>query len=106
MNTKFGLNPEEYNILYQLVFLPLYQNKARVFVFGSRATGKHQKFSDIDLLYENSKAHPVPGFILAKIREDIENSHFPYKVDLVNKDELAQSYRDHVLKEIIEINFA
>ena len=92
----FGLTQEQYALLDAIVILPLKKANCKIWVFGSRVNGKHQKFSDIDLLYESPKELEL-GFIY-KITSELEDSNFPIKMDLVNIKDLAESYRDTVLK--------
>ena len=65
---------------------------ARVFVFGSSV--ENSCFNDIDIgvLYEND------DFKLSLIREDLENSNIPYKVDLINFDEVEKTFKNKVMK--------
>jgi predicted nucleotidyltransferase len=97
----FGLSPADYQLLQELAILPLKQQGARVWVFGSRARGDHRAFSDIDLLY--SLKNELPEGTLAKIILDLEESHLPIKVDLVRDTEMAQSYRENVNRDKLEI---
>lgn len=66
---------------------------ARVYLFGSRANGTNQPYSDVDLLVEceSSKAG-----ILSEIAECLEESPLPYKVDIVNANNLASEYAHSV----------
>jgi predicted nucleotidyltransferase len=98
----FGLSKSEFRLLNQLVIHPLNKAGARVFVFGSRARGKHHPFSDIDLLIE-PPASGISPRLLADVREGIEESRFPIKVDLVLKDHLVESYKTQVLNERVEV---
>lgn len=97
-----GMTSEEYSILSQNVIEPLKSWGCRVWIFGSRARGTQQKFSDVDLLYSSPKT-PFPSGYLSKIAEDIEESRLPYKVDLVHEDQIASSYRDGIIKDRIEL---
>ena len=99
----FGLNSADYKLLENLVITPLKQKSVRVFVFGSRATGRNHPFSDIDLLLEPLPTRPIELSELSQIKESIEEARFPIKVDLVLFDDLAQSYKNRVLQEKIEI---
>jgi uncharacterized protein len=90
---KYGLTEHQLNILYQFVILPLKANKASVWIFGSRARGDHQPFSDVDIMYEIDKANELPLGFTAKLKEDIEESRFPFKVDIVNLADIADSYK-------------
>lgn len=99
----YGLNSTEIQFLEEKLIFPLKQNGAKVFVFGSRANGKFQKFSDIDLLYEEDPSRPIPAHLIYFLLNVIEESQFPYKIDLVNSKELANSYKDSVDCDKIEI---
>jgi predicted nucleotidyltransferase len=98
---KYGLTVEQYELLNKLCLTPLKLINTKVWIFGSRARGDYKKFSDIDLLFDNSK---VPKAVIGKIIEDLENSNLPYKVDLVAESDLAESYRDQVHKDKILID--
>lgn len=104
---KFGLSDKHWKILNELVLQPLKKDQVRIWIFGSRARGDHQKYSDIDLLYEfPSDSYDNQNLYLkkiSKIKEDIEESTFPIKVDLVDIHELASSYKDSIFSEKIEL---
>lgn len=95
----FGIAPEEFSLLDRLVLTPLKVAEARVFLFGSRARGDNSEFSDVDLLVEGD----VPSSLLAKVSEDIEESLFPYRVDLVPVGTLAAAYLPTVMKDRIPL---
>lgn len=100
---NFGLSVDDYAFLKKTVIDPLKKKSARVFVFGSRATGKHHTFSDIDILYVPLPNEGLTGAEMSAIKEAIEESKFPIKVDIVGEDDLADSYRDRVNLEKIEV---
>lgn len=64
-----------------------------IYLFGSRAKGKETSCSDVDIAIKSSDLDPKD---LAWIRFMIEESNFPYKVDLID---LAKA---PYLAEIIE----
>lgn len=98
---KYGLSEVEFQILKDLLIDPLKDQGAQLWIFGSRARGDHQKFSDIDILFSVSKK--LPEIFLFNIKDSLEESNLPYKVDLVNLENLAKSYRDDVLKDRIQL---
>ena len=100
---QYGLLDSELQFLNEKIVQPLKLQKAKVYLFGSRATGKFKKFSDIDLLYVPNKNHPILLTVITQIILNLEESDFPYKVDLVNNLELASSYRTNVDKDKIEL---
>lgn len=99
---KFGLSPSEFDFLQAHLIQPLKDCGARVFIFGSRATGKYQQFSDIDILFVDS-ASVIQDSFLNELKNKIEESSFPYKLDLVNNSQLASSYRAQVESQKIEL---
>ena len=42
---------------------------------------------------------PLPGWILSALREDLEESRVPYRVDLVDLSMADPSFRELVLRE-------
>jgi len=94
----FGLSKIEFDFLNDNLIQPLKEKHAIVYIFGSRATQKNHKFSDIDILYTEDSANPIESSFTAKILTFFEESKFPYKIDLVNEKNLASSYRDSVIE--------
>ena len=54
---------------------------ANIYLFGSRAKGKATPYSDVDIAIESDSLSAAE---LAKIHFTIEESNFPYKVDLID----------------------
>ncbi len=57
------------------------KTKVKIYLFGSRARGENSKFSDIDIGFLSDKNLSKD---LGILRELIEESNIPYKVDLVD----------------------
>ncbi len=81
----------------QIIMSRLRDHPARVFLFGSHATGRAVRTSDIDVavLPEGE----LPAGLLSRIREEIENSNVPYQVDLIDLSQTDEAFRRRVLKE-------
>ena len=94
---SWGLSAESQQIFENLVVRPFQEAGARLWVFGSRARGDFKEFSDIDILFELSQELP-PGF-LGEMKDRLEKSRLPIKVDLVNASDLADAYRSQVMRE-------
>ncbi len=93
---RFGLTQEQSKFIHENVVEPIAKLGGRVFVYGSRARGDHQRFSDLDLMVEfNRPLYPS----LAHIQELLQNSNFPYKVDLVPYPEFAEAYKKSYQKD-------
>ena len=98
---SFGLSLPQFALLEKLVLMPLKQAGARVWVFGSRATGEYHRFSDIDLLYEFPDNTNLS--LIAKITEAIEESALSIEVDLVDMNHLSTTYQERIIKQLIEL---
>ena len=72
-----------------------YLPEAQIFIFGSRAKKTNRQFSDIDIAIRSTK---INSTALAKIRFELEESALPYKVDIVNYDELAEGILDKAME--------
>lgn len=99
---KFGLTDAEWQTVETLAIKPLKKFGAHVFVFGSRARGTHQPYSDLDLMFENP-TQEIQLSDLAHIKDALENSKLPIKVDIADSSELASSYRESALKDRISV---
>ncbi len=91
---KFGLSPQYFDYILTEVVKPLETYGAEVWCYGSRARGDHQKFSDLDLMVESNTDLSK---VICELQEKLTNSNFPYKIDLVQINEFADSYKDGYL---------
>jgi predicted nucleotidyltransferase len=98
---KFGLNEKQYEFILKNVVEPLEAQGAIVWCYGSRARGDHHKFSDLDLMVENS----LDQFsVIAEIQENLINSNFPFKVDIVRYNDFAESYKPNYQKDKVRFS--
>ena len=84
----------------QIVSSRLQGQDARVYLFGSHATGNARKYSDIDVAILPLK--PLSPEILTEIREALEESDVVRNVDVVDLSETDEKFRRRVEKEGIE----
>ena len=96
---KYGLTPEQYHFIEEEVVGPLESLGAKVWVFGSRARGDHKKFSGLDLMVETEND---VRFVISQIDEMLIESSFPYKVEIVIKNDFEQSYIENFENEKVE----
>lgn len=80
-----------------LIIAPLKKAGANVWIFGSRSRGDHRNVSDVDILYEFPSPISPPSGLLFTIKSDLDESRFPYLLDLVATQDLAESYKAQVL---------
>jgi predicted nucleotidyltransferase len=70
---------------------------ARVFLFGSRARGDARASSDIDVAVLPRAL--LPAVVLARIRERLEESTVPFRVDLVDLTTADEALVKSVMEE-------
>ena len=81
----------------EIVLEQLKGYKARVYLFGSQATGKAKRYSDIDVGV--LPLEPLPDLVFFKIREKLEESDVIRTVDVVNLLEAGDTLRKRVAEE-------
>lgn len=62
-----------------------------VWVFGSRATGKAKKYSDLDLAIFSDK--PLTFAVLGRLGEDFSESDLPFRVDVVDWASASEEFK-------------
>lgn len=77
------------------------KSKHKPFIFGSRATGKNFKFSDIDIGVEGKEINPEVYF---SIVSDFEESDIPYKVEIVDFNNVSENFKKIAKTKVIPIN--
>ena len=80
-----------------IVYRALGPTPADVYLFGSWARGAQRPTSDIDVAIES--AEPLPRGLLASLREALEESTIPNRVDVVDLAETDAAFRDRVRLE-------
>lgn len=76
--------------------------RARLFLFGSRARGVARRTSDIDVAVL-PEAPLIPG-TLARLREALEESDIPYRVEVIDLSTVSEAFRRSILAEGIPWN--
>jgi predicted nucleotidyltransferase len=73
----------------------------KVVVFGSRATGKARKYSDVDVALIGNR--PVPGRTAALLNEALDESPLPYTVDVVDFSLAGDAMRSEIERNGLEL---
>ena len=66
-------------------------------MFGSRATGRARRYSDIDLAIDAGR--PLTLHELAGLSEAFSDSDLPYRVDLVDWHNIDERWRETIAAE-------
>lgn len=99
---KINLSVNELEILKEIILSPLRDFSVEIYFFGSRATGKNHEFSDVDILIKTNDDLTKMRKKISEIKESLEESNFPYKVDLVFEQDLVESYKEEILTQAIK----
>lgn len=75
----------------------------RVYMFGSRARGTAKRTSDIDLALTSPKA--LPDKLIQNLTEAFSESNIPYKVDIINLNAVAQTFKNAIINDLVEISY-
>lgn len=75
---------------------------ANVYLFGSWVRGEATRTSDIDIAIDSHEA--LPRGTLARLREWSEESHVPYRIDIIDLRRTDPEFRRRVLVEGIPWN--
>ena len=69
-----------------------------VFLFGSRADGTNYFASDIDIGVKGSDL--LDKKIIYKIKDKIDESMVPFKVDIIDFNDVNETFKKEALKDI------
>jgi uncharacterized protein len=73
----------------------------RVWVFGSRASGRARRYSDLDLAIDAGR--PLSFSETGTLREAFDDSDLPCKVDLADWQELGERFRALIAAERVAL---
>lgn len=90
---KFMLKKKYQKQIKEILLKHLGQN-IKAIIFGSSV--QDEQFHDIDIAVLGGNECKF-----SKIREELENSHIPYKVDLINLDQVEEKFKNKILKQKI-----
>lgn len=104
MNTPghFDLLPEDLAIVLEI--LTTYVPDRPVFVFGSRATGRARRRSDLDLAVGGTA--PLGWSQKADLRQAFDESDLPIRVDIVDLAEATGIFRKRIEQEWVSLEVA
>lgn len=85
------------DMVRQVIMAEIGDYPVKVYLFGSWARGEERISSDIDIALDGSDGIPLE--ILTRLREAMEESTIPYRVDVVDLAEAAKVLVTKVRKE-------
>ncbi len=71
--------------------------EAKIYLFGSRARGTHEQWSDIDLALDAGQA--LPTVVVDEAKSVLEATNIPYKVQIVDFRKAPDAMRESIVQE-------
>jgi len=93
------LCPDHWEIISEA--LRLHVPDYHVVAFGSRATWTAKDYSDLDLAILSQD--PLPISTLSALKEDLEESRLPFRVDIIDYASVENGFRNIILKHGVSI---
>jgi predicted nucleotidyltransferase len=75
---------------------------SKVYIFGSRAKGTTKKYADLDLAIDYNK-QKLPFKTLAKLSAAFKESFLPYKVDIVDLNDISKEFKSSIEDDLIKL---
>ncbi len=91
-----NLEPEYIEFIKRTVASHLKHYK--LYVFGSRVTGRAKQYSDIDLALDSEE---LTGEVKSKLEFIFENSTMPYEVDIVDLRKISEKFKNIISKDLV-----
>ena len=101
MDTRRMLDTKTIDFLKKTLRLYISDGRYKTFIFGSRATQTNRKYSDIDLGI--SGPVPLSSKQYIQIKDALEESDLPYKVDVVDFSEVSEEFKKVALRSTIRL---
>lgn len=73
----------------------------KAWAFGSRVTGRHKPFSDLDIALVGT--HPLPLRTRAALSDALSEAAIPYKIDIVDWATTSEAFQAIIEKQKLVI---
>jgi len=100
MTASLDLVPEHRRIVLGIIAEHL-PPPTRVWVFGSRATGRARRYSDLDLVLDAGRRLTIDE--TAILREAFDECDLPYRVDIVDWHAISDEFRRTIAHQRIPL---
>jgi type I restriction enzyme S subunit len=96
--------PAEHRRLVLNILRTNLPRSTKVWVFGSRASGRARRYSDLDLAIDAGRLLTLDE--IAELTEAFSDSDLPYKVDLVDWHNIDDRWRQTIMAERVALTEA
>ena len=85
--------------LKKIILDDLQNENVKIILYGSRARGDNHYTADVDIGFiPREKFNTIK---ITLLREKLENSNIPYKVDIVNLNTVSADFKNEIMKDAI-----
>ena len=102
-SAHIGLPADHARLLLNILSANL-PGSAKAWVFGSRATGRARRYSDLDLAIDAGRRLTLDE--IARLSEAFSDSALPYRVDLVDWHDINDRWRQTIAAERVALTEA
>jgi predicted nucleotidyltransferase len=96
IKSKKALSDKYLQKLIEIFDETIKHNDTKIYLFGSRAGGDHDTFSDIDLAVKSSSVSEPE---LSILKERIHESTIPFKTDVVHYQNTSAAFQSEIRKK-------
>jgi uncharacterized protein len=100
MTISLDLAPEHRRIVLGVIAEHLPPG-VQIWVFGSRATGRARRYSDLDLALDAGRRLTIDE--TAMLREAFDECDLPYQVDIVDWRAISENFRDAIAGALVPL---
>ncbi len=83
--------------IHEILTKELQNYPVKGYIFGSRAHGRSSTGSDLDVGIDPMQE--LPAGLLSMVREELEESHVPYQVELIDLSRVSKDFAEKVRQE-------
>jgi len=94
----FGLEDRHLDFIKETLKKYISNSDAKFYIFGSRAKGTYKEYSDVDIAIDCPDLTPN---VKSKLELEFENSIFPYEVDIVDLNNITESFKNLIQDELV-----
>ena len=100
----FGLEDRYLKFIKDSLVLFFPSSDTKFYIFGSRSSGKHHQYSDVDIAIDDHGLKIDPALIV-KVSSYFENSTFPYEVDIIDLNNISDNFKSIILDDLSQLTF-
>ena len=104
MNKRIRLESKYDVMLRSILRQRLADTNIKVYMFGSRISGKVKPASDIDLALDGGKKLNNLK-IISLLKNDFEESDIKYSVDIIDLRDTDKNFKKHIVADLVEIKY-